>query len=205
MSELGTIIHKAGNPIFPLLNLPTYTGSKDTTSLVGVLTRIVASTRPSTMNQSKELAYSSNAITLEEQLYNSRANCKLKIASVAMHLNQDWRTRFFMQLDNLLDINEWDEDDQPVTDDSFSTLLRLLLSIRPKRRPGLGATSNGHIIATWTSGKNRLTIECLPGDQIRWIVFSSIDDYKESAVGQTSLDRITDVLGPYQPEQWFDR
>ena len=33
--------------------------------------------------------------SLQERLYNSGAACKLIVAAVAMHLDRDWRTRFF--------------------------------------------------------------------------------------------------------------
>ncbi|MFK5978693.1 MAG: hypothetical protein QM488_07385 [Rhizobiaceae bacterium] len=148
-------------------------------------------------------ASGSLAKTLEERLYNALAACKMRVAEVAMHLDNDWRQRFFRQLDNLLDFDEWDEDDLPVTSPSFVTLMRLLLFIYPTKRPGIGATSNGHIIASWTAGKNHLTIECLPNDKIRWVAVQYIEDERESAAGQTSIERIRDVLSAYRTDQWF--
>ena len=79
----------------------------------------------------------------------------------------------------------------------------MLLLVRAKRRPGLGATSDGHLIAMWTIGNDRLTIECLPADEIRWVVFREIDGERESAAGRTVLARLPDVLEPYAPERWF--
>ncbi len=205
MSEMRVLDTKRGKPLSSFLNVPTNTGSEETSELVDLLTRVAFNLSPSTMIQQTGFTTVGKTGTLEEQLYNARAACKLQIASVAMHLDQDWRSRFFAQLDNLLDFDEWDDKDLPVTDTSFKTLLRLLLLIRAKRRPGLGATSDGHIIAAWTAGANRLTIECLPEDQIRWIVIYHIDGERESAAGQTSIERVAEVLSPYQSKQWFSR
>jgi hypothetical protein len=140
---------------------------------------------------------------LEEQLYNARAAFKLRIANVAMHLDQTWRKRFFAQLDHLLDVNEWDKRDLPVTEQSFATLLRMLLLVKPKLRPGLGATSGGNIIAAWTVSKDRLTIECLPADEVRWVVVHYLDGERETGAGQVTLTRLINVLSPYNPNRWF--
>jgi hypothetical protein len=141
--------------------------------------------------------------TLEEKLYSSRAACKIRTAAVAMHLNREWRARFFTQVDSLLSVDDWDEHDEPITEASFTTLLRMILLIRPKRLPGLGATSDGNVIATWTVGKDRLTVECLSLDEVRWVLVRYLDGERESAAGQTALLRFLDVLQPYNPEIWF--
>lgn len=144
-----------------------------------------------------------NASSLEERLYDARALCKIKTSEVAMYLSDEWRKGFFSQLDNLMDIENWEEDDIPVTGASFTTLLRMLTHIKPKRRPGLGSTSGGNIIAAWTNDKNRLTIECLPGDRVRWVLSHMIDGVRESGAGEVQLIRLQAVLAPYNPNRWF--
>jgi hypothetical protein len=120
-----------------------------------------------------------------------------------MHLDREWRMRFFAQIDSLLSFDDWDKADLTISDGSFMTLLRMLLLIRAKRRPGLGASGDGHVIAMWTLGNDRLTIECLPADVVRWIVLREIDSDRESAAGQTTLPRLLEVLQPYVPQRWF--
>lgn len=141
--------------------------------------------------------------TLEEQLYNSRAAFKIKMAEVAMHLDGERRARFFAQVDSLLSADDWDEGDKPILEASFTTLLRMMLFIPAERGPGLGATSDGNVIATWTVGNDRLTVECQPNDQIRWVLLRYLDGQRESAAGQTDLLRLVEVLKPYDPKRWF--
>jgi hypothetical protein len=72
------------------------------------------------------------------------------------------------------------------------------------RRPGLGATSTGNFIATWTEGTNRLTVECKPDDQVRWVLVHDLDGQRESAAGDTTVRRLPEVLHPYDPpNRWF--
>lgn len=141
--------------------------------------------------------------SLEEQLFDSRAACKIRTAQIAMHLEPGRRERFFAQVDSLLDADEWDEDDQPISAASFATLLRLLLLIRPKRWPGLGASMDGHVIAAWTKGENRLTVECLPEDQLRWVLVRYRNGERKSAADDTALLGLPDALQPYEPQIWF--
>jgi hypothetical protein len=142
-------------------------------------------------------------LSIEEELYDALAVFKTRTAAIAMYIDRDWRSRLFQQLDNLLAVEDWAKEDQAPTVDSFCTFLRLLTSLKPTRRPGLGATTDGHLIATWTRASDRLTIECLPNDLVRWHLSAMIAGEKESAAGLTPLTRLSEVLAPYNPERWF--
>lgn len=140
----------------------------------------------------------------EEQLYDTLAAFKVRTATVAMHLDREWRSKLFSQLDSLLTLEDWPAEDPPPSIDSYSTFLRMLILLQPRRRPGLGATMDGHLIATWTTGNDRLTIECLPKDIARWHLTATIEGERERAAAETPLQRLTAVLAPYCPRRWFD-
>lgn len=142
--------------------------------------------------------------TLEDRLDHTRALCKRKTAEVAMYLSEDFRKGFFLQIDNLIDVENWEEDDKPITEASFTTLLRMLILINPNLRPGLGSTSQGNIIAAWTKDKDQLTIECLPEDKVRWVLSRQFNGIRESAAGENLLTRLLAALAPYSPGNWFD-
>src|SRR5262245_45960609 len=140
---------------------------------------------------------------LEDQLYDALATFKIRTATVAMHLDSDWRSHLFQQLDSLLAVEDWEAEDSPPSIGSFATFLRMLILIRTNRRPGLGATEDGNFIATWTIDDNRLTIECLAKDIVRWHLAVTIDGERERAAGIAPIQRLIDVLRPYSPQQWF--
>ncbi len=140
---------------------------------------------------------------LAERLYDALAEAKILTSHVAMHLDDSWRERLFVQLDDLLEYDDWHEDDEPVTRASFETFLRMIVHQTPKRRPGLGVSHRGNLIAAWTSGSDRLTLEFSPGDMVRWVLSCEIDGEVERAAGESPVRRLPEVLSVYRPDRWF--
>lgn len=143
------------------------------------------------------------ARSLAERLYDASVTAKVMTAQVAMHLDRGWRERLFAQLDDLLNADDWHDDDSPVLSSSFATFLRMILYQRPARRPGLGLSHKGHLVAAWTEDTNRLTLEFLPRDAIRWVLSCEMNGERERATGETPVRRLPEVLKPYSPDRWF--
>jgi hypothetical protein len=141
--------------------------------------------------------------TIEGRLAEKLASLKRIAASVGMYLDPDWRTRLFSKLDQLLDVEEWDEDFAMPSEASFSTFLRLVIYLHPTKRPGLGLSAKGHILASWTREQDRIVIECLPDDEVRWVLSHSLTGHMETAAGKTKIYRIPDVIVPYEPDALF--
>jgi hypothetical protein len=200
--DTATPLHKSFQPRPFLSSPPPPAGEASEQLRRAAIASVVSST-----STTSGLVHTTTMVTappgsLQDQLYSALATCKIRTATVAMHLDQDWRTRFFSQLDNLLAADSWDPDDVPASEASFTTLLRMILFIRG-RRPGLGATAAGNFIATWTEEQDRLTVECKPLDQVRWVLIHHLDGDRESAAGETTLPRLLDVLAPYDPQRWL--
>jgi hypothetical protein len=141
--------------------------------------------------------------SLEERLFDATANVKILTSQIAMHLAREWRDKLFRQLDSLHDPKEWEPEDEPVRQASFATFLKAIIQIKPRRRPGLGLTHTGNLIAAWTEKTERLTVEFLPNDRVRWVIGRLRDDEPEHIAGQTHVSRLPDALAPYEPAIWF--
>lgn len=141
---------------------------------------------------------------LEGALRTSSSSFKVLVSRVSMHLGLPWLEKLFSQIDSLLDIEEWDERDPVPAQETARTFIRMLLILKVSRKPGLGVSNSGNLVAAWTSGPNRLTVECLPDDKVRWIVSRAIGDEIERAAGSGRIDRLRDVLQPYDPAVWFE-
>lgn len=141
--------------------------------------------------------------SVEETLFDATASVKILTAQVAMHMDRKMRDKLFTQIDSLHDLNEWNNDDKPVEASSFATFLKVFLEIKPDKHPGLGLTFDGHLIAAWTTGKDRLTTEFLPNSRVRWVLSRSFNGETERAAGETLASRLHQCLIPYSPEHWF--
>ena len=200
--DTATPLHKSFTPRSFLSSPPPPASEASEQLRRAAIASVVSSTSTTSRLVQASVPPAAARGSLQDRLYNALAASKIRTATVAMHLDQEWRTRFFRQLDNLLAVESWDPEDVPPSEESFTTLLRMMLFIRG-RRPGLGATASGNFIATWTEGQDRLTVECKPADQVRWVLIRHLDDDRESAAGETTLPRLFDVLAPYEPQRWF--
>lgn len=141
--------------------------------------------------------------TLAKKLFGSLAEAKVLTSKIAMHLDQEWRERLFAQLDDLLELDDWHEDDEPILGASYETFLRMIIYQAPARRPGLGVSYRGNLVAAWTSGTDQLTLEFFPEDRIRWVLSCEIDGEIERAAGESAVRHFPRVLDPYGPDRWF--
>lgn len=104
--------------------------------------------------------------TIELQLYNNAADLKRDFSVYAIHLNSDWRKIIFSQLDDLLDLDAWDEDSLLLRVESFRTFLRFLAYAKPLRIPSLGVDHQGNPITAWIDDPRRLFVTFLPRDRV---------------------------------------
>jgi hypothetical protein len=150
------------------------------------------------------LAGQTEGQALESRAFDALAGAKILTSQVAMHLEQEFRNRLFRQLDSLHETDQWEEGDEPLDQSSFQAFLKAILTIRPHRTPGLGLSQAGNLIAAWTTGRDRLTIEFLPNDWVSWVL-ARYDETDEPAryAGQTSVSQLVEGLAPHRPEHWF--
>ena len=99
----------------------------------------------------------SKAASLEERLYDALSGFKIHTSKVAMHLDDEWRHGCSGSSTIFWTLPTWKSADVPPSLSSFATFLRMVLVLKPAKRPGLSATSDGNLIASWTSKDHRLT------------------------------------------------
>src|ERR1700733_14774052 len=138
-----------------------------------------------------------------ERLRARLAVFKTMTATIAMHLDSNWRKSLFSTLEALLDPDDWDDEFALPSEKSFSTFLRMILYLHPTKRPGIGLAPNGRIVASWRRGRGRVVIECLDNDEVRWVLSRYVEGERESGAGQVQLHRVPDVTAAYNPEPLF--
>ena len=140
---------------------------------------------------------------VEEALFDVCANVKIITSQVSMHLQEGWREKLFHQIDLIHDPEGWDEEDSFINIDSFKVFLSWITQIKFTRGPGIGLSPEGYLVAAWTNGNDKLTLEFLPNRKINWITTIYIDDDPERSTGFTTVSRLNSVLSPYDPPSHF--
>jgi hypothetical protein len=186
----------------PILRLPSFGAGVDSKLINDHLTsmRKLLSGPVAGLAEVKDLKRKGD---LADQILEKRASLKRITATIAMHLDRGWRESLFAELDRLLDPEDWDESFKLPTEQSFSTFLRMIIYLHPTKRPALGLSATGHLLAAWSRGKDRITIECVGQDEVRWVLSRTVDGDRESGAGRTQLHRVPEVTAPYEPEHLF--
>lgn len=184
VSTIGT------RPLTAGLNHPALKFSSDSTS-----------TSSATRSGTEWVAEPAGA---REVTNDKRIELKMEAFRLGRHLEDAWRSGLFAQLDDLLDPDEWEMSDKMPSVESFRTFLRMIVFLGDVRRPSLGTTAAGNVLAGWFVGRDRLTIECLPADEVRWVLSWTPDEERESAAGLTTVKRLPEVVAPYGDlARWF--
>lgn len=146
-------------------------------------------------------------VTLDERLFDSRANVKILLSQVSMHFSEALRKKLFRQIDLLHDPDDWEEGDDPIQLQSFKTFLRWFYLNEPPQLPNFGLSAAGHFIASWLTNhnKDRLILEFLSNDRVKWFVTKYYGEEADHSSGLTKLSRIADVLAPYHADDWFTK
>ena len=186
------------------LSLPSYGAGVDSKIIDQRLDSMKKLISTSVENLSTFAGPKIDAKDISSQLRLKLTSFKRMTATVAMHLDANWRESLFKTLDRLIDPEDWAEDFELPTEKSFSTFLRMIIYLHPTKRPGIGIAPNGNFIGSWRRDDDRIVIECLPNDQVRWVLSKTTDSFRERAAAQVTINRIPDVIAPYEPEALFN-
>jgi len=182
----------------------SYGASAETRQLINQVNAVESSRSTADAATPTAVLPGSTKKSTEEMLFDSLVEAKVYTSLVAMRMDKEWRKKLYRQLDSLLDIDEWDGEDEPLHKESFATFLKSMFLIMPKRRPGLGLSHGGNLIGMWTEPDSLLTMEFLAGDLVRLVLSRNQNGIRERAALDTEVVRLLDVLKPYSPETWFN-
>ncbi|WP_319798766.1 hypothetical protein [Nitrobacter sp.] len=140
---------------------------------------------------------------LTNQLKTKAQSLKGIAGAVSMHLDTDWRRRLFLRLDEICDPEEWEADCALPSEQSFSTFIRMIIYLHPTKRPSIGLAPNGNFLSAWRHGEDRITIESLANDEVRWSLSRTLAGERELAAGRVQIHRVPDVTEAYDPDPLF--
>lgn len=126
------------------------------------------------------------------------------ISGNSMHLPKGFAVGLNGQFANMMADDAWEDDDALPSMHSLKAFLLMLISTKAAQRPGIGTNGRGSITAFWRDGENRLTIDCLPSGNTRWVLTRvNAKGEIERAAAECQPHRLREVLNAYRPEVWF--
>jgi hypothetical protein len=146
-----------------------------------------------------------DASAQEGELFDNRAELKTVTSQVSMHLSREQREDLFKQLDELLDKEAWADDSSLISLQSYRTFLKFLIYWTDVRRPALLVTSAGNLMASWVQPGRRLTIEYLPADKIRAVLYKvgQQPGSTETNAYVGPIKRLDAILLPFDAVAWY--
>lgn len=139
------------------------------------------------------------------KIFNNKSELKILISEIAMHLTPERRKDLFKQIDELLDVDDWMEEDSLIDPHSFRSFLRFVIYAGDVKRPSLTVTNSGNLGASWLATNHRLTIEFMRHDLVRMVLHLRTDPEadSETCAFQGSLKRIDAILQPFEAQCWY--
>lgn len=123
---------------------------------------------------------------IDEKLFDSRVHLKVAVASYAMHLTAEDRSRLFGELDYLLEPEGWDGGDQLPSAGSFRQFLKWLVFTRDTSWSSLGIDDDGNVLVAWIRRGARMTANF--GKRVRWTQRFEAESEVQLASGDFSLE-----------------
>jgi hypothetical protein len=142
--------------------------------------------------------------TIENQLGAKLAAMKQILTAVSMYFDSAWRTELIEKLERFHDAEDWEADRELPSECSFATFLRTIIYLHPTKRPGLGLSAQGHFLASWRRGSDRIVIEFLPNDELKWVLSQTVEGDRESGAGINQIHRLPDLIAGYEPDRFFN-
>jgi hypothetical protein len=142
-------------------------------------------------------------VSLASLLFDASAKAKQWTSSVSMRIEDETRMWLFRQLDRLHEIDEWFEGNEPIDLSSYKTFVRAIIAGYISGKPALALTPDGRVVAIWQNQVDKLIIDFFTGDNVRYLVTQTRLEMVERFAGNTSSERLREVLVPFNSGSWF--
>ena len=139
-------------------------------------------------NDSASVMQGTKSQDLVTTIFNSLVELKVGVAQYAMHLTSDVRAKLFTNLDEIINTEEWYEEDVLPQFSSFRDFLKWTIYSKRFNWTSIGISDEGNILVAWKSAKALLTARYDGEGRVWWTVAVNSDDEKDFAAGDCSLE-----------------
>jgi hypothetical protein len=98
----------------------------------------------------------------------SLVSLKVSVSQYAMHLPKGERSRLFARLDEVINVEDWHEEDTLPTSNSFVSFLKWIIFSKNFSWSSIGVSNDGNLLVAWTTPNVTLTANFFPQDRVSW-------------------------------------
>jgi hypothetical protein len=129
-----------------------------------------------------------SAISFAEKVFNALVELKVSVAQYAMHLKPEVRSKLFADLDDVLNINDWHEDDVMPRLASFLDFLKWTIFSKRFNWASIGFSDDGSLLVAWLSENGQLTARYDGAGRVWWTSSIREGDQINHAAGDATLE-----------------
>lgn len=107
-------------------------------------------------------------VSFEEKVFDSLVSLKVAMSLYAMHIPPVERKRIFDRLDEVINFDDWHEEDTFPTRASFINFLKWIIFCKTYSWSSIGVADNGNILVAWTQPGLTLTANFFPQNKVTW-------------------------------------
>jgi hypothetical protein len=124
--------------------------------------------------------------TLMEQVFDRSVSLKVTTSHFAMHLSAPERARIFLEIDNILDVDRWEEGEKLPLIEGYKDFLRYLIRNSDSSWASLGSSDEGNFLVAWVQNAFQMTAS-FDGFKVFWTVKNVVNE-KINLVSGVSKD-----------------
>jgi hypothetical protein len=129
--------------------------------------------------------------SFEERIFDSLVTLKVAVSRYAMHLPAEERARLFARLDQIINVEDWHEEDTPPLVSSFVNFLKWIIFSKNFGWSSIGVSDEGNILVAWTSQNLALTANFFSENKVTWTATVESENGVAHSVGTGSLQHFT--------------
>jgi hypothetical protein len=125
--------------------------------------------------------------SFQQRVFDARVEMKVAVSNYAMHLAPETRAKLFHDLDEVVNVDDWYEEDALPNTVSFRDFLKWTIYSKRYNWLSIGFSDEGKILVAWKSECGLLTATFGGNSRVLWTATRSSPEGETYAAGESTL------------------
>ena len=125
--------------------------------------------------------------SFQQRVFDAGVEMKVAVSNYAMHLTPETRAKLFLDLDEVVNVDDWYEEDALPNTVSFRDFLKWTIYSKRYNWLSIGFSDEGNILVAWKSEHGLLTAAFRGNSRVLWTATRSSPEGETYAAGKSTL------------------